>query len=555
MGRSLNMPRRLLVFLSFACHVAACDGSGIVIGDAHIDRDGTLPDVDASDPCDSYTDADGDTISDYFETTGDFDGDTIPNFLDDDSDGDTIPDSIEAGDDDLCTPPVNSDWGYDSSGNPTGDELPDFLDSDSDEDGLTDSEEREWGTDRIDRDTDDDGYSDFVEVTLGSNPLNPTSTPDPDIIILELGWIPPEHEFRTLTAGTDHQVVDVYFLVDTNVSMNEAIEDLDVSLASTLVPAFRSLIPDLQMGVGHFNDVPEGTYGGTESQPFWNVQTITDDDASVQDALRYLHGPDFPFGGYSDDPESQAIALRCVATGEGFTECSSAVPPQSCLPDHSGYPCFRPGALPVVVLVSDAPWHNDHLRLNGYDCTSSGFIIAEARMQDIGARFVGVHVGSEGDEGYATMSEMALGTGSVDLEGTSLVEATAVPGVETTIVDLFATLAYATPMDVQVIAVDEPDDPPGADYDATAFLKDATPVTGFPDAPEGFASMDNTFFLDTVPGTVLTFELDFYNNTVLNEYDAYQIFRFWIVVLANGVEHLEARPVYVFVPKERRGWL
>ena len=547
------MVGRLLLSLVLACLVASCDGEGIVTGDAGVD---TLDaDLDRSDACDSYTDSDGDTIPDSIEGDFDFDGDTIPNYLDDDSDGDTIPDSVEAGDDDLCTHPENSDWGYDSSGNPTGDEYPDFLDTDSDQDGLADAEERERGTDRVERDTDDDGHSDFVEVTVGSDPLDPSSRPDPDTIILELGYMPPEHTFRTLTSGTSHLLSDLYFLVDTNVSMSGTISSLDAALSSVIVPAVGSVVPDVQMGVGRFNDVPEGTYGGGENQPFWNVQAVTSDAAAVQDALRYLHGPDFPFGGDSDEPESQVIALTCAASGMGFTECSSAVPPQSCPAGHSGYPCFRPGSLPVIAMVSDAPWHSDQTGLNGYDCTSTDFGDAVLAILDAGARFIGVHVGTEEDPGYGSMAEMGTRTGSVDLEGAALASAVDATSAGTAIVDLFVTLVTTTPMDVQVIPIDEPDDPPGAEYDATFFLKDATPLTGFPDAPEGFASMDETFFHDTVPGTSLTFELDFYNNTVEGANNEVLVFRLWIVVLASGVEHLEIRPAYVFVPYRYHAWL
>ncbi len=539
----MGRPVEDLILVSFL--LAACDSSGLLSGDARTDPVVDAFDVYSEDPCDSYTDADGDTIPDSIEGTGDFDGDTIPNMLDDDSDGDTIPDSVEAGDDDLCTHPVNSDWGYDTHGNPTGDELPDFLDTDSDNDGLSDFDEAHvHGTDPLDRDTDDDGYTDLVEVAVGSDPLDPASRPDADTIIVELEYMGPEHEFRNVTLRTDHRQADVYFLVDTNASMGTAIEDLDAALASILIPSFRATIPDVHMGVGHFNDVPEGTYGSGESQPFWNVQTITVDDAAVQAALGYLHGPDFPFGGDSDPPESQAIALWCAATGMGFTSCSSSVPPHSCPLDHTGHPCFRPGALPVVAMVSDAPWHEDHWGGNLYDCTATGFDDALEEMLAIGARFIGAHVGSESDDGCASMREMAAGTGSVDALGAGLAEATDASTVGTALADLFHELATITPMDVQVIPMDEPDDPPGADYDATIFLKDATPVTGLPMAPEGFSSMDHSFFFDTVPGTALTFELDFYNNTV-PPLDGAQVFKLWIVAMGNGVEHLDIRPVYV----------
>jgi hypothetical protein len=280
---------------------ASCDGQGILLGDGSTDP--SVDDAADTDWCDAYTDTDGDTIADSIEGTSDFDGDTIPNLLDDDSDGDTIPDSVEAGDDDLCTPPVNTDH--------PADDIPDFLDTDSDEDELSDRDERERGTDPTSPDTDRDGATDLEEVALGTDPLDPTSRPGPDDLLLILHYMAPEHEHRPLTL----------------------------------------------------------TYTG-------------------------------------------ALAA-----------------------------------------------------------------------------------------------------------------------------------------DVQAIAEDEPGDPPDAEYDATAFVKDATPIYGFPDAPEGFSHMDETFFHGVEPGTSLTFDIDFYNN-MMPPYDHARIFKLGITCTGDGVTCAPRFNVAVIVPTE-----
>lgn len=113
-------------------------------------------------------DSDGDGISDADEGNGDPDGDGKPNFLDDDSDGDGIPDSVEAGDKDLLTPPMDHD----------GDGTPDFLDLDSDNDTLPDSVELTADPDGdglgnwIDLDSDGDGLSDAAEVVGAGSDCN-----------------------------------------------------------------------------------------------------------------------------------------------------------------------------------------------------------------------------------------------------------------------------------------------------------------------------------------------------------------------------------------------
>lgn len=86
----------------------------------------------------------------------DTDNDGIPDHDDQDSDNDGIPDVIEAGDDDIETPPVDTD----------NDGIPDFQDPDSDNDGIPDSEEGLIDTDGdgnpnyTDTDSDDDGILD-----------------------------------------------------------------------------------------------------------------------------------------------------------------------------------------------------------------------------------------------------------------------------------------------------------------------------------------------------------------------------------------------------------
>ena len=104
-------------------------------------------------------DEDGDTILDVDEGDGDADGDGDDNTEDVDSDDDGISDADEAGDDDPRTPPVDSDadgtpdfLDLDSDNDnisdadegdvdTDGDGTPDYLDDDSDNDGTSDEDE------------------------------------------------------------------------------------------------------------------------------------------------------------------------------------------------------------------------------------------------------------------------------------------------------------------------------------------------------------------------------------------------------------------------------
>jgi hypothetical protein len=204
------------------------------------------------------------------------------------------------------------------------------------------------------------------------------------------------------------------------------------------------------------------------------------------------------------------------------------------------------------VHVTDAPWHNDHLGANPYGCTSKGYADALSELLAIGARHVGVFVDNYGTEGLAAMQQMSVDTGTVDGMGAPLIEVSASGAVSTGIVSTIATLASATPQDVNAVGQDETGDPPGAEYDATVFIKDITPVSGFPAPPEGYTHMDETYFYGVVPGTDVTFRIDFYNNTV-PPLDSAQVFKAWIVVLGNSVARLDQRKVVIIVPTDGMG--
>ena len=317
------MGRVFVIAAAFALTVACSpdEDSGFHPTDGGRD-DGSAPDVL---PCSAVSDTDGDTIADQYEgVTADTDGDTVPNYLDDDSDGDTIPDSVEADTGgEFCRYPRDTD----------GDSIIDALDPDSDNDGLTDADERAAGTDSRNPDTDGDGVTDLGEVAYGSDPLDNTSTVDPDDFFVILPYMEPP-QTRPLTFDTELQVADVYFLMDSTGSMSSAILNVVNSLSATIVPALRAEIPDVQMGVGAFNDYPSGFYGDGSDMPYWHDQNITFSDDEVQTALQYVL--DRPRGYGSDGEESSVPALWMTGSGRGRNEGGAFIADQACpaIPDE-----------------------------------------------------------------------------------------------------------------------------------------------------------------------------------------------------------------------------
>jgi hypothetical protein len=144
----------VVLFAFSACKGSPGDDTGAVGPDSRAD----------------IVDTDGDGIADLHEGDADADGDGTPNQNDLDSDGDGISDEVEAGDDDLLTPPVDSD----------GDGVPDFLDLDSDNncifDALETGGDHPADTDGDGRpdwqstDDDGDGISDAYEIGLDCDP-------------------------------------------------------------------------------------------------------------------------------------------------------------------------------------------------------------------------------------------------------------------------------------------------------------------------------------------------------------------------------------------------
>src|SRR5688500_9256551 len=155
---------------------------------------------------------------------------------------------------------------------------------------------------------------------------------------------------------------DVLFLVDTTASMQDEIDQIRDGLRDRIAPGISAAIPDSALGVASFDDFPADPCGQAGDAPFELLTPITDDLTRVQAAVDALE-----LGNGVDRPESQVEALYQVATGAGL---GSYVPPSfGCPSGGVGYPCFRPEALPVVLLFTDAPFHSGPGGSNPYTCT------------------------------------------------------------------------------------------------------------------------------------------------------------------------------------------
>ena len=330
----------------------AVEGMGDVDGDGvpnyrDLDADGdTIPDsVECpTQPCVDHDgdgtpdyldeDSDGDGIADRYEGMKDADGDGTPNYLDSDADGDGIPDCIEkAGttfrDTDRdgfpdCKQPANPAA---EPADTDGDGHYDFLDLDSDGDGLPDSQEvicpnlqrdgRVWA------DVDGDGFSDLAEQAVGSKVCDPTQgvTDIPGIdFYFELPYQGPE-KTDILTFTPSVQKADIFFNVDTTGSMDGELYNLKHSLSSVIIPQVRLRVADSAFGVAQFRDEDELD------------MILCNPTTDLMAAQLAVNGLSAEYGG--DCPEAGVFSLYNLAVNGGW----------------------RPGAIPIVIHITDAPSH------------------------------------------------------------------------------------------------------------------------------------------------------------------------------------------------------
>ena len=524
------------------------DGDGLddvleIGGDPSAPRD---TDMDGTADYDS-PDSDGDTIADLIEALEDTDGDGIADRYDLDTDGDGFTDAMEAGDTDLATPPVDTDM----------DGIFDFRDTDSDADGLSDAAERAAGTSPIRADTDGDGVSDLIEVGAGTDPLDASDSPRTrgDFVFVVPYMMPPDPTRDTLEFRTDLQKADVYFLVDTTGSMGGEIANLRSSLSSTIIPMVRARIPQAWFGVGGFDDYPTGGYGslGDGDRPLYLRQQMTSSTSAAQTAVNGLvthYGVDYP--------ESHIPALWGLAS-RGALWYGPSYP--SCAAGHRAGACFRPDAVPVIVVITDAISHNyPGTTYSGISPTPPSYAAAMSALNGIGARVVGVNSG--GTDARDMLREFARQTSTLDASGSPnpfvIGISSTGSGLGTAAVDAIYQAAQV-PLDVSARATDIAD--PGETVDAVVAFLDrletrSTAAAGLScttgwttiDAPGIDADSYPDTFQNVVPGNPVCFDIvPRMNTTVMPTLDP-QLFRARIDVLGDGFTPLDDRIVFFLVP-------
>ena len=551
-------------------------------------------------------DSDADTIRDRFEGNTDPDDDEIPSYLDLDSDGDCIPDAVEAGDDDLETPPVDTD----------ADNKLDFLELDSDNDGIADGDEDAncngvldaGESSPTDSDTDDDGVSDLVETAAGTDPTDPGDNPQAngDFVFLVPYLEDPDPTEDTLDFATDIKKADVLFAMDTTGSMGGEINNLKSSVTS-LIGSIRAKIPNTAFGVAGYEDFPTEPYGSASwgDEPFYLLHRMMTTNtpaglASVQgavDSLATKNGRDAPEAGWE--------MLHQVATGDGVSVGAATVPafdPATAPPGASpptgeefgtiGGVGFREGALPIIIWMTDACNHNSAL-FPARDYAFAGAADsaqAIAELQGLSARVIAVVSDPGqcgGDErtdanqavtqtdaivppeawgdlasrpagcavGQCCTGQNGVGEAPVGGECPLLFRVSSSgSGLGDAVADAVEVLTSFTPLDIGATPVDDPSDLVDA---VAAFVQhieanpnaDAPCVNGLTVADTNADTINDTF-IDVIPGTIVCFDVVPKMNITVEPTEEPQMFKATIVVTGDGVTTLDTREIFFLVPPE-----
>lgn len=557
----------LLSLVLAAAGVAGCtEGTPPVRGD----RDGGTADARSDVRCASEVDSDSDSLFDEYEDAygEDWEGDGTPNRLDTDSDDDGYSDAEESGSLGGCV-----------ARDTDGDGIPDFLDLDSDNDGLGDAEERDrYFTDPLNEDSDGDGFIDAAEVATGHDPSDASDVIPEDTYYVVLPF-EGEPVLRNLTFSTSIRQADVFFMMDRTGSMSEEATRLRSSLGS-IVTQMTMEISDVGVGVGGFAGFggPAGSGGmctsilGLEScddgpsgdVPFNLYGVITTNLTEMQRDVDMLRAD---LGGANWASSNEA--LYQAATGAGIApwlgpQRCSAVPDEDGL--RYGYPCFRPGSLPIMVVLTDTSSKNGPMTSGSGVYNPSRFTMGPPphtymetldSLRGIGARVIGVISGEEisSPTAIAQFRTWATETGTVDGSGAPItfMIASNGTGLDSRIVEAIRVLAEETPQDISATVRDGDDIPEQTPpVDAGRFIKSITPVRllegGIPTVECPMPGRcDDALFYGATPGNTVEFRIHF-ENDFHPPRSTLQIFRAEIVVLGNGVAELDTRDVVIVVP-------
>jgi len=428
-------------------------------------------------------------------------------------------------------------------------------DRDSDNDGLTDREEAtRTRSNPCVADTDGDGVGDLIESAAGSSPTDPMSRPPAGSLYVTLPHMDPMGpQTRSFDFSTRIRSADIMFLVDTTGSMSGTITAVRNTLSTTIVPGIvRAIGPgaDMRYGMSEHRDFANG--GGDFALRV--LQRLDANPMLSQNATTRLAA-----AGGGDGPESQVAAMHSLLSGFGLPQYGGTPTRMATAADCGGdatafgWGCFRPGRVPIIVLFSDADWHNGTAMptTNFYSGVPTAAtwaqLVAEFRRRE--AYFIGIDVLSTAT--YTNAVALARDSRTLDGAGMPIAFRGSPSSVAANVISAVTTLAQGTRQDVTRRGVGDPMETRlAAGRQTSEFMQRIVPLRGTPAAPAGFDRFDDATFYNVSPSTVVTFEVTFFNDFHRNTSGAAQLFRATIEVLGRASSVLDTIQVFVIVPTE-----
>jgi hypothetical protein len=473
-------------------------------------------DPNKDDPCyNRNADADGDGYPNSFECPffpcSDTDGDGKANCLDLDSDDDGVSDADEKTN---GTNPYNSD---------------------TDSDGLTDYQESQYGTNPKMKDSDSDGFDDLAEIAYGTDPNNNADKIPEDVFYVVLPYKPGFETKKQLNFSTDIQQADIAILVDLSGSMGDEHDNLKQGINNVIVTGVKAQIPNTGFGLVKF--------GTLEDQPYFIQQHITLDTTEIQNAVNTISS----CGGAD---EYHTLALWRTATGIPYNATIDGaldgtvnlnIFGSSCTGESYGGMCFRPGSLPIFIMATDEEFtDNDYNSIGGDPVMHSSDAITA--MNNIGAKFIGIDSGKSMND-FNTISE---GTGSKDSAGLYFNYTISSNGTGLSDQIVSAVLNLVSHVRMNVSTRKEHLAGECESKESIDFIKKITPVSATP--PENVEGVDETTFIKVLPGTTVTFDIDFENDFCKPAKNQMPVFTARIDVYGDETSLLDSRDVLIIVP-------
>lgn len=342
-------------------------------------------------------------------------------------------------------------------------------------------------------------------------------------------------------------VVDVVFLIDSSGSMRDEIATVRARLRDVVVPGVRAAIPDAAFGVALFGEFPVRPHGPDDVQPYELRSPVTTEITRIEAALDRT-----PTWGNFDDAEAAIEGLYQVITGNGYGMPSTPgyIPASSgCAGGGSGGVCFRRDALPIVMLITDAPMHNGPPGVAPeqpytFSPPPHTYVEAVEATRRLGALVLGLGASDPGRPSpHAHLRQLALDTESVGAGGDPLWFDIGGGGavIGSSIVQAVQRVASEVPLDVDAVA----EDVPGDDVDADLVLRGIRARSA--DPASNVERIEGSRFFGVIPGTVLTYEL-IVDASELPPSTERRVFPARVVFRASGRSRLDVQEVDIVVP-------